>query len=277
MSPEVGELDLDALSAALHEDPDETLTTIVQMAQATDEGLRAAVRTLAPQLILDQTRRGTPRQRGVARPRPVSARRGGEIDLDRSMDVIIDARAEGRMPSLDDLTATEWARPDLALCLLVDRSGSMNGQRLTTAAVTAAACLSRAPQEHAVVAFSAQVSLLKPLAHAAQATYTVEQILQLRGHGTTALADALVAAGRQLSGARARRRVVVLLSDCRATDDVDAVPAACGIDELVILAPTGDADEAGRLAREAHAKVGTIGSVLDVPRVLARLLADDRP
>ena len=49
------------------------------------------------------------------------------------------------------------------MCLLVDRSGSMNGDRLATAAVTAAACLVRAPGEHAVVTFARHAAVLAPL------------------------------------------------------------------------------------------------------------------
>ncbi|MEP6815392.1 MAG: vWA domain-containing protein [Marmoricola sp.] len=258
------------------DDADDTLMLVVEMARATDEHLRAAVRRLAPRLILDQTRRGIPRNRGVARPRAVPAHRGGDLDLDRSMDAIIGARSEQREPSLDELVAAQWARPELALCLVVDHSGSMNGPRLTTAAVAGAACLTFAPEEHAVLAFAARVAVLKPLTGARRSTETIEKILALRGHGTTGLSAALNEARAQLSGARARRRVVLLLSDCRVTDEVDAVPAARGLDELVILAPEGDDDEARRLARESGARVATIGSVLDVPAVLNRLLADDR-
>lgn len=267
---------MDELDKALAEDPDDTLTLLVEMSHATDERLRAAVRRLAPRLILDQTRRGIPRNRGVSRPRPVAATRGGDLDLDRSMDAIVGARAEARMPHLDEMTAVQWARPELALCLVVDHSGSMNGARLTTAAVTGAACLTYAPDEHAVLAFAAVTRTLKAITDGTGPTRTIERILALRGHGTTGLAGALQAAHAQISGARARRRVVLLLSDCRVTDEVDAVPAARALDELVILAPAGDDEEAQRLARESGARIAAIESVLDVPAALNRMLADDR-
>ncbi|MDO9457597.1 vWA domain-containing protein [Nocardioides sp.] len=246
------------------------------MSHATDERLRAAVRRLAPRLILDQTRRGIPRNRGVAKPRPVPAHRGGDLDLDRSMDAIVGARAEARMPSLEDMTAVAWSRPELALCLVIDHSGSMNGARLTTAAVAGAACLTYAPEEHAVLAFAATTTRLKRVSEAARPTATIERILALRGHGTTGLAGALREAQVQLASTRARRRVVLLLSDCRVTDEVDATSAARSIDELVILAPAEDDDEAQRLARDSGARVAAIGSVLDVPAALNRLIADDR-
>lgn len=272
----MGELDLEALDEALRSDPDDTLTLLVQMSHATDERLRAAVRNLAPRLILDQTRRGIPRNRGVAKPRPVPAHRGGDLDLDRSMDAIVGARAEARMPSLDDMTSTQWSRPDLALCLVIDQSGSMSGARLTTAAVAGAACLTYAPQEHAVLAFAGSTTVLKPVSETSRPTATIERVLALRGHGTTGLADALRQAHVQLAGARARRRVVLLLSDCRVTDEVDATPAARALEELVILAPAEDDEEARRLARDSGARVAPVGSVLDVPAALNAMLADDR-
>jgi Mg-chelatase subunit ChlD len=254
------------------EDPDDTLTLLVAMATATDERLRELVRTLVPQLILDRSRTGRPRRRGIGRPRTIAAHLGGDLDIDSSIDAIATAHGEGRMPGLDELTARDWGRPELALCLVVDRSGSMSGARLATAAVTAAACLVRAPGEHAVVAFARYADVLAPLDGSRDPTRIVSDVLALRGHGMTSVSAALEEAGRQLSGSRASRRVTVLLSDCRSTDEVDATAAACALDELVILAPAEDADEARRIARESGARLGEVAGVDDVPGLLDRLL-----
>ena len=54
-----------------------------------------------------------------------------------------------------------WSRRELALCLVVDRSGSMGGERLAAAAVAAAACAWRAPRDWSLLAFSDRVLVLK--------------------------------------------------------------------------------------------------------------------
>jgi Mg-chelatase subunit ChlD len=182
---------------------------------------------------------------------------GGDLDVDLSLEGIAAARAEGRPPALDELVARDWGRPDLALCLLVDASGSMSGGRLATAAVTAAACSWRAPAEYAVVSFARSV---------------VNRLLGLRGHGLTAVATALRQASEQLATARAARRVTVLLSDCRATDGEDPVAAAAAQEELLILAPADDSAEARQLAADSGARFAAIGTPADAPAALSALL-----
>lgn len=269
-------LDQAALDSALADDADETLTLLVEMSLATDEALRRQVRQLAPRLILDQTRRGLPRSSGVSRRRIRPAVDGGDIDLDRSMDRVMGARAESRSPRLDELLVSDWARPELALCLVIDRSGSMNGARLTTAAVAAAACTSLAPRENAVITFAARIDVLKPMTERRPASATVASILSLRGHGTTSLVAALDEARSQLSRVAARRRVTLLLSDCRATEEAGTTAAASALQELIILAPGDDVDAAEQLARASGASWAAVHSVLDVPRLLNRMMADDR-
>jgi Mg-chelatase subunit ChlD len=99
-----------------------------------------------------------------------------------------------------------------------------------------------------------------------------ERLLGLRGHGVTRLAGALKAAGEQLATARARRRVVILLSDCRGTDEDDTIETACGLPELIILAPADDHEQAAQLAGLCGARWGPITHPLDAAVVLGQLL-----
>jgi Mg-chelatase subunit ChlD len=113
----------------------------------------------------------------------VPADREGDLDLDASLTAIADARAARRPVGLDELRARAWARPTLALCLLVDASGSMGGARLAAAALTAAACAWRAPGEHAVLAFARDVTALRPMDSRRPLTEVVDRVLALRGFG----------------------------------------------------------------------------------------------
>jgi GGDEF domain-containing protein len=64
----------------------------------------------------------------------------------------------------------------------------------------------------------------------------------------------------------------VLLSDCRATVDGDAVAAAAGMDELVIIAPAEDHDEATAFAQRVGARIALVSGPSEIPEVLARVL-----
>ncbi|MPQ98962.1 VWA domain-containing protein [Modestobacter sp. I12A-02628] len=245
---------------------------LADMAIATDERLRAAARRLAARIVLDLARRGTALGRGIGRLRAVPASTGGDLDVDASLDAVLAGRAERRPPDADELVARQWARPELALCLVVDRSGSMGGERLAAAALTASACAFRAPGDHAVLVFAGEVEVLRPMDSARPAAAVVDSILALRGHGTTALTDALCAAAAQLERTRAARRVVVLLSDCRTTDELDPVLIARRLPELVVLAPAGDTEQAEDLARRSGARWAALTGAADAPAALAALL-----
>ena len=135
-----------------------------------------------------------------------------------------------------------------------------------------AACALRVSGELAVVAFDRRVEVVVDLAVPISPLRCVEKVLGLRGHGMTSLDTAFRAAGLQLASARAARRVTILLSDCRVTDDVDPLPAASALDELVVIAPASDDEEAHAFARAAGARVATISGIDELPRVLDTLL-----
>ena len=174
----------------------------------------------------------------------------------------------------DELRVRGWSTPDTALCLMVDRSGSMGGKPLATNAVAASAVAWRAPDDYSVLTFGKEVVAAKSQDHTKSNEAVVDSVLALRGFGTTDVARALSAAQDQLSRSNAGRKVTVLLSDCRATVEGDAFGAASRLDELVIIAPESDSDEAEFLARMTGARLTTVSGPSDAAAALNRVLDD---
>lgn len=271
ISPQVGQLDEDAVAEGLDEDPDATLALLADLVAATDSRLRELARRLAGRLMVDVARRGPLRPKGIGRLTTQPYRPdAGDLDLDASLEGLVGHGRRGLDPA--DLRVRSWARPGTALCLLVDRSGSMGGGPLATAAVAAAAIVTRSPRDCSVLAFGREVVVVKPQDIDRPAEQVVEAVLSLRGFGTTDVAGALFLAGEQLARSRAGRRLTVLLSDCRATVAGDVERAARALDELVILAPTGDDVEARTLATTVGARVASVSGPSQLPDALAEVL-----
>jgi Mg-chelatase subunit ChlD len=272
VSPEVGELDEVAFAEAMAQDPDEALGLLADLAGATDERLRALARRLAGRLVVELARTGPTRRRGVGKVQRLPYRPdGGDLDLDASMEALAIARAGGSPPDPDELRVRGWVKPGTALCLMVDRSGSMSGRPLATAAVAASAVAFRAPADHSVLAFASDVIVTKSQETPRPPEQIVNDLLVLRGHGTTDLALALRAAHAQLDRSRAGRRIAVLLSDCRATVQGDVTEAAARFDELWVVAPEGDSADAEALAASVGAKLATVAGPSDIADAFARL------
>lgn len=277
VSPEVGALDEDAFDEQLAADPDEALALLADMAGATDPALRRLARLLAGRIAVRLAGRSGAERRGLGgrlRTRPWRDA-ASELDLDASLDVLVRMRS-GQEASLEELSAHTWVPPSLALCLAVDRSGSMGGDRLATAALAAAAVAWRAPADHAVVAFSDEVLVLRSQGEANPVDPIVTALLALRGRGPTDLAAALGAAGGQLERSRASRRVTLLLSDCRSTAGDAPFAAAAGLEELIILAPAADPADAQALAAATGSRCVTVAGPSSIPEAIALALSPGR-
>jgi len=275
ISPEVGEIDEAAVEEAMQHDPDETLATLADLTGATDRKLRELARRLAARLFLDVAKRGPARPRGTGRLTTQRYRPdAGDLDLDASLDAVVAARSGDRAVDPDELRVRAWSTPGTAICLLVDRSGSMGGKPLATNAVAASAVAWRAPDDYSVLSFGKDVVAAKSQDLTKSNEAVVDAVLALRGFGTTDIAGALMAAREQLSRSTAARKITVLLSDCRATVEGDAIAAASGLDELVIVAPGEDCDEAEFLARMTGARFTTVAGPSDAAAALTRVLDD---
>ncbi|HTO00487.1 MAG TPA: VWA domain-containing protein [Microthrixaceae bacterium] len=273
ISPEVGELDPDAFADLLEDDPDEALSLLAEMSGATDETLRELARSLAGRIAIDVARSGSMEQVGVGRlTRMNAARAEGEIDLEASLDAILESKVLSSQLSADRLVVSAWRKPTTSLCLLVDRSGSMLGPRLAAAAVAAAAVLFRDDTQCSIIAFADDAVVLKSQVQPRPAEDVVGDLLQLRGFGVTNLALALRAARAQLDRSAANRKVTVVLSDCRVTTGGDAIRDAAALDEVVILAPAGDSEDAEALAEAIGARWTTLDGPSSIPAAFERLL-----
>ena len=272
VSPEVGVLDEDAFDRALDESPDEALALLADLTGATDERLRDLARRLAGRIMVDLGRIGPERRRGIGRLRRVPlSDADGDIDLDASLDAVVLGRTRGG-PDPAELRVQAWQKPSTAVCLLVDRSGSMAGDRLAAAAVAASSVLFRAPLDCSVVAFAEDAVVLKAQSASRAPEDVVGYLLRLRGFGVTDLGLALRAAAGQLARSTAGRRVTVLVSDCRATTGGDPLPHAGALAELVVLGPQGDTADVEALADALGAPWTELAGPTSVPEALSRVL-----
>jgi len=273
LSPELGEIDDDALAELTQEDLDAALEMLAAMSGATDRRLAALAAKLAGRLVLDVARSGPVSARGLGRMQSLPASRAdGDLDLDASLEEIVRAGASGEPVSAEALRVRAWRRPATAIALVIDRSGSMSGHRLATAAVCAAACAWRAPADWSVLAFGEKVVAVKSQERHRPAGAVVDDMLRLKGHGTTDLASALDSARGQLARSSAKRQITLLLSDCRATAGGDAVAAARRHQELCIIAPADDPDDARSFASSTGARIATVTGPSALPPTLSTLL-----
>jgi Mg-chelatase subunit ChlD len=273
LSPEVGELDEDVMDRLLADSPDEAVSLLVTLGDAVDPELRAKARRVAERIVIDIARRGRAAQGKVGRLRSLPLRDGGDLDVDAAVESL--AESGGSLVDADMLRVIDWERPDTAVCLVIDRSGSMKGEALASAALAAAAVALRAPAFHAVIAFSGTAEVVRSMVTSAHASAdgVVDAVLSLKGHGTTNVSDGLRAAITEHEAARCGRHLTVLLSDCRDRAIDEAVPFAQSLEELVIVSPADDIADAQRFAEVTGAALVGVEGPHDVARALDEVLS----
>jgi von Willebrand factor type A domain len=273
ISPEVGQLDQQAVQDLFEEDADKALRALVSASNATDRVLRTAARHLAIQLVIRLARDTRSPAAGIHRLRSTAGKVYGDLDLDGTL-----ARTDGLLPlSADDVVTRTWVAGRRSICLLVDRSGSMSGQQVALAVMASAAVLLAADErtDVSVVAFNRDSIVLQHSVQPRPVGDTVSDLLSLRGKGETDLGLALRAASAELDRSHARERVAILLSDAKHTAGQLPELAARRIDRLHVVGTAGDAESIERgtaLARAGRGCYARCESVTELGKVLNNLL-----
>jgi Mg-chelatase subunit ChlD len=227
VSPQAGELDAAALAELAARDPDADVRVLAQAARAFDPALRAAARALAARLPVGRPRTGVADRPGTGRVVTRREPTGADVDLDATL------AARGAEPHwrAEHLHTRGWRATGRATLLLVDASGSVAGDELAAAVLTASALVQRMRpgDELGVVAFWSRAVVLRPLSPDPRVDVVIDRLCDLRGGGTTDLELALRTAAAQVARSRAADRQVLLLSDGMPTESPDPVDAASAL------------------------------------------------
>ncbi|MDH3754915.1 MAG: VWA domain-containing protein [Acidimicrobiia bacterium] len=271
LSPEPGVLDETAFTEGFSADRDAALRTLGAAHGSSDRRLRELAKRLAGRVVVDLARGDHAPRRGIDRLERGRWVEGADLDLEASLDALVDARMGDRPVDLDRLVASSWVRSEHALALVIDRSGSMSGDRLVAAALATAVMACRAPQDYSIIAMARDAIVVKAQDRDRDIEAVIDDVLALRGHGTTNVELGLQAAAAQLERSRSSRRIAVLLSDGNVTAGGDPADAARRLDELHVICPP-DSPAATELARVGGGRSVELGGPSSVPDALLQLL-----
>jgi Mg-chelatase subunit ChlD len=274
LSPEPGVFRESVLDSPA--DAEEAYELLVEAARAAEPELAELARKLAGRVLLrfaqgPTTPTGGP---GLGRLQRRPFEPGMDIDLDTSLEVLVEARAAHASPHADQLRGLDWGRRSTAVSVLIDRSGSMGGGRVLAAVLAAAAVAQRTHDDYSVIAFADDAVVVKAQDEERSPESVVDDVLSLVGYGMTDVALALRTARAQLFRSAAQRRLAILLSDCHRTAGDDPLPEAAALDELYVLAPEGDIGEAELLARAGRGRCVVLPGPLAIPAALSSLISD---
>ncbi len=153
-----------------------------------------------------------------------------EIEIDKTLERIVDRPTE----SIEDNLVVLARKPERKGCVVIlDHSSSMQGIKVSIAALTAATIALHFKENYGVVAFSTRASLLKRMSQYVAPTVVAEEVLSLDARGYTNIREALeVALGEVRSY---DHKIGILLTDGDWTYGGDPLQMARLFDRLHVI------------------------------------------
>ncbi len=196
---------------------------------------------------------------------------GDEIALDKT----VESLTESRSMSYDNIFVLDRKKRKRAAILIMDASGSMQGTKLSMAAVAVGSLAMNldGEDEYGIVLFSERVNLLKRIDQAMHIDRVISQVLDILPEGRTNLCLGLSAGLREIQRSRVEQRIGILLTDGWQNLGHDPIALAAKFPQLhVINLPGGSPELSGKIAKAGRGRCVTATDVLQVPSaVLATL------
>lgn len=213
-------------------------------------------------------REGTPTGEQTSRPFDFE---GDEIDLDRTMEQMVDCP----VPAYDSIYVMNRKKRRICAVIILDASGSMQGENLSMAAIAVASMAMNLDgrDEYGVVLFSEKVNLFKSVTQRKPLDAVIRNVLDILPGGRTDIRLGLLAGLQEIHRSTVEQKTAVLITDGQQNAGGDPLPVARRFPRLhVINLPGGKAEFSERIARVGKGHFIPLRTLFDVPKAMIRCL-----
>ncbi len=196
---------------------------------------------------------------------------GDDIALDRTLEQL----ASESTLSYQSIFVWDRRRRKRAAVLMIDASGSMQGESLSMAAASAASLAMNLDyrDEYSIVLFSEKAHVLKRMEQSLHLDQVICNLLNMLPEGRTNIGLGLSVGLKEIERSRVEQRMGILLTDGWQNVGQDPLGLAGRFPKLhVISLPGGNPELAERIARAGRGRYIALREMLNVPTAVSACL-----
>ncbi|MHA1686871.1 MAG: vWA domain-containing protein [Candidatus Heimdallarchaeaceae archaeon] len=200
-----------------------------------------------------------------------------EFDIDETLERFLENRS--RILKNEDIVSLERKERMKTAVLMFDTSGSLYGERFTTAALAVAVmAYNLAKDNYSVIIFNTKAKIIKHIQEKVRTDELINRILESESAGYTNISEALKFGGVELEKIKRKNKFGILVTDGAFNRGGDPRPYLKYFPKLHVIGLPAKQQWGKRvcqdLARLGRGKFVEVSSYKQIPRVLMRLLRE---